>query len=115
MLKNSLVSVLPEFNGTEVDEQMLEVYLTDVDTSLPTVNYADEDKAKAYWVAMNYFDAEQRASALDGSSLVKSEKIEDVATTYKDGTVSNPYTKLFYGNIVKDERDECNIPIGFMC
>lgn len=113
MLKNSLTAVLPEFNGDLVDNDILTVYLDLVETSLPKNDYNDLEKAKAYWVAMNYFDATQRANTLDGSANVKSEKIEDISTTYRDGSTENPYKKLFYGSIVKVEDEACEISIGF--
>jgi len=113
MLKNSLTIHLPEFNGDLVDDDLLTVFLDSVDTSLPEKEYKNEDKAKAYWVAMNYFDAQSRASDLDGSSSLKSEKIDDVATTFKDEVTTNPYSKLFYSNIVT-EVEEPSFGIGFM-
>ena len=113
MLKSDLTAVLPEFNGDLVGNNILDVYLNSVETSLPENNYIDIEKAKAYWVAMNYFDATERANALDGSANVKSEKIEDVSTTYRDGSAENPYKKLFYSSIKKEEENPCDIPLGF--
>lgn len=113
MEKSSLTVYLPEFNGDLVDADMLTSFLDSVETSLPENNYKDEEKAKAYWVAMSYFEAQQRACDLDGSSALKSEKIDDVATTYKDAPTANPYRKLFYDNIVIE--DECSeLVVGFM-
>jgi hypothetical protein len=112
MLKNSLTSYLPEFNGDLVDAEMLDAYLVSVETELPEHNYTDIAKAKAYWVAMSYFDAQQRASDLDGSSAVKSEKIDDISTTFKDGSTVNPYAELFNENVVKEK--DFDFAIGFM-
>ena len=111
MLKNNLVVVLPEFRN--IEDEILDIYLNSVEISLPLNNYFDIEKAKAYWVAMNYFDAIQRANTLDGSANVKSEKIEDISTTYRDGSTENPYKKLFYSSIKKDEENPCDIAIGF--
>ena len=107
-----LTAILPELNGDLVNNDMLDVYLNSVETSMPQNDYADIEKAKAYWVAMNYFDATQRANDLDGTSLKKSEHIEDITTTFKD-SIENPYKKLFYSSIKKEEENPCDIPLGF--
>lgn len=112
MQKNSLTICLPEFNGDLVDAVMLDAYLVSVESSLPEYDYIDTAKAKAYWVAMSYYDAQSRASDLDGSSAIKSEKIDDIATTFKDGSTVNPYEKLFHENIVKEK--DFDFGIGFM-
>jgi len=113
MLKSSLTAVLPEFNGDLVEDSILTAYLEQVETSLPDHEYKDNELAKVYWVAMSYQDSMSRASDLDGSSALKSEKIDDVSTTYKDAPVANPYTKLFYTNVLTQDAD-CEFFVGFM-
>ena len=103
---------MPEFNGDLIDHSLLNSYLNLVDELLPEHDYKDLNKAKAYWVAMNYFDAQQRASDLDGSSSLKSEKIDDIATTFKDQATPNPYSKLFYSNVVPEAK-ESSFAVGF--
>ena len=112
MTLTDVVKVLPEFGNQ--DEEKFNTFIENTLKFFPDDEYIDEEIAKVYFVAKEYFESQKRTRAMENMGI-KSEKIDDIQTAF--GNVmseENPYAKLF--ETMRVANHQCDyLSIGFMC